>query len=91
MVFTLTLVAVNAPHVLALRPHSELSLSQILSKGLESGASYQSMVKQKEVAVSTLAPLLAALDGLPHVRGAIKEIATGHLGKTFCAEILSLS
>ena len=61
VVFTLTLVAVYAPHVLALRTHSELSLSQILSKGLESGASYQSMVKKKEVAVSTFAPLLAAL------------------------------
>ena len=61
VVFTLTLVAVYAPHVLALRFLSEVSLRQMLNKGLESGLRNQSWVKKAEVAVSTLAPLLAAL------------------------------
>ncbi len=60
-VFTLTLVAVYAPHALALRSLSGLSLGQILSKGLESGSSVKSWVQKTEVAVSAVAPLLAAL------------------------------
>ena len=61
VVFTLTLVAVYAPHVLALRSFSEMSLSQMLNKGLESGLLNESWVKKTEVAVSALAPLIAAL------------------------------
>ena len=61
VVFTLTLVAVYAPHALALRSLSGVSLGQILSKGLESGSSVKSLVQKTEVAVSAVAPLLAAL------------------------------
>ena len=61
VVFTLTLVAVYAPHALALRSLSGLPLGQLMGKGLESGSSVKSLVQKTELAVSTLAPLLAAL------------------------------
>lgn len=61
VVFTLTLIAVYAPHALSLRSLSGLSLGQTLSKGLESGSSVKSLLQKTEVAVSAVAPLLTAL------------------------------
>ena len=61
VVFTLTLVAVYAPHALALRSRSGLPLGEFLSKGLERGSSVKSLLQKTELAVSAVAPLLAAL------------------------------
>jgi len=60
-VFTLTLVAVYAPHGLALRSLSGMPLGQFLSKAFETGSSVKGLVQNTEVAVSTVAPFLAAL------------------------------
>ena len=60
-VFTLTLVAVYAPHALALRSLSGMPLGQFLSRAFETGSSVKGLVQKTEVAVSTVAPLLAAL------------------------------
>ena len=61
VVFTLTLVAVYAPHAVALRSLSRLPFGQLLTKGLESASSIKILVQKTEVVVSILAPLLAAL------------------------------
>ena len=61
IVMTLTLVAVYAPHAVALRSHVPVPLGQLLEKGAESGAFYSGLAKKAEVVVSALAPLLAAL------------------------------
>ena len=51
-VMTLTLVAVYAPHAVALRSHAQVPLGQLLRLGL---------ARKAEVVASALAPLLAAL------------------------------
>ena len=61
IVMTLTLVAVYAPHAVALRSHAPVPLGRLLEKGTESGAFYSGLAKKAEVVVSALAPLLAAL------------------------------
>ena len=61
IVMTLTLVAVYAPHAVALRSHAPVPLGELLQQGAESGALYSGMAKKAEVIVSALAPLLAAL------------------------------
>ena len=61
IVMTLTLVAVYAPHAIALRSVAPVPLGDLLQKGAEGGAAYSVLVKKAEVAVSALAPLLAAL------------------------------
>jgi len=61
VVMTLTLVAVYAPHAMALRSLAPVSLDQLLRKGEEGSAAYVGLVKRAEVLVSALAPLLAAL------------------------------
>ena len=61
VVMTLTLVAVYAPHAVALRSLASVPLGQLLEKGTEGGAFYSGLVKRAEVVVSALAPLLAAL------------------------------
>ncbi len=61
VVMTLTLVAVYAPHAVALRSHAPVPLGRLLEKGAESGAFYSGLAKKAEVVVSALAPLLAAL------------------------------
>ena len=61
IVMTLTLVAVYAPHAVALRSHAPVPLGQLLQQGAESGAFYSGLAKKAEVFVSALAPLLAAL------------------------------
>ena len=61
VVMTLTLVAVYAPHAVALRSLASVPLGQLLEKGAEGGAFYSGLVKRAEVVVSALAPLLAAL------------------------------
>ena len=60
-VMTLTLVAVYAPHALALRSHAPVPLGELLQKGAESSAVYSGLARKAEVVVSALAPLLAAL------------------------------
>ena len=60
-VFTLTLVTVYAPHALALRSLSGIPRSQFLSRAFETCSSVKGVVQKAEVAVSTVAPLLAAL------------------------------
>ena len=60
-VFSLTLVAVYARHTLALRSLSGIPLGQFLSRAFETGSSVKGVVQKTEVAVSTVAPLLAAL------------------------------
>ena len=60
-VMTLTLVAVYAPHALALRSHAPVPLGELLQKGAESSAMYSGLARKAEVVVSALAPLLAAL------------------------------
>ena len=61
IVMTLTLVAVYAPHAMALRSLAPGALDQLLQKGAEGGAFYSGLLKKSEVVVSALAPLLAAL------------------------------
>ena len=61
VVMTLTLVAVYAPHAMALRSVAPVPLDQLLRKGEEGSAAYVGLVKRAEVLVSALAPLLAAL------------------------------
>lgn len=61
VVMTLTLVAVYAPHAVALRSHAPVPLGQLLQKGAESSAMYSGLARKAEVVVSALAPLLAAL------------------------------
>ena len=61
IVMTLTLVAVYAPHAVALRSHAPVPLGELLQQGAESGALYSGLAKRAEVVVSALAPLLAAL------------------------------
>ena len=58
---TLTLVAVYAPHAVALRSHAPVPLGELLQQGAESGVLYSGLAKRAEVVVSALAPLLAAL------------------------------
>ena len=60
-VFTLTLIAVYAPHALALRSLSGLPLAQLLSKGPGNASPVKILVEKVGVVVSTLAPLLAGL------------------------------
>ena len=60
-VFRLTLVAVYAPHALALRSLSGIPLGQFLNRAFETGSSVKGVVRKTEMAVSTVAPLLAAL------------------------------
>ena len=61
IVMTLTLVAVYAPHAVALRSHAPVPLGELLQQGAETGAFYSGVAKKAEVVVSALAPLLAAL------------------------------
>ena len=61
VVMTLTLVAVYAPHAVALRSLASVPLGQLLEKGTEGGVFYSGLVKRAEVVLSALAPLLAAL------------------------------
>ena len=61
VVMTLTLVAVYAPHAMALRSLAPVPLDQLLRKGDEGSATYLGLVKKAEVFASALAPLLAAL------------------------------
>ena len=61
IVMTLTLVAVYAPHAIALRSVAPVPLGELLQKGAKGGAAYSVLVKRAEVVVSALAPLLAAL------------------------------
>ena len=61
VVMTLTLVAVYAPHAMALRSLAPVPLDQLLRKGEEGSATYLGLVKKAEVFASALAPLLAAL------------------------------
>ena len=61
IVMTLTLVAVYAPHAVALRSQAPVPLDELLQQGAESGAFYSGLAKRAEVVVSALAPLLAAL------------------------------
>ena len=61
VVMTLTLVAVYAPHAVALRSQAPVPLGQLLQMGAESGALYSGLARKAEVVVSALAPLLAAL------------------------------
>ena len=61
LVMTLTLVAVYAPHAVALRSHAPVPLGELLQKGAESSAVYSGLARKAEVVVSALAPLLAAL------------------------------
>ena len=59
---TLTLVAVYAPHAVALRSHAPVPLGELLQQGAESERPLlRRMAKKAEVVVSALAPLLAAL------------------------------
>ena len=61
IVMTLTLVAVYAPHAVALQSHAPVPLGELLQLAAESGALYSGLAKRAEVVVSALAPLLAAL------------------------------
>ncbi|MCY3842036.1 MAG: hypothetical protein OXH69_00690 [Acidobacteria bacterium] len=61
IVMTLTLVAVYAPHAVALRSHAPVPLGELLQQGAETSALYSGAAKKAEVVVSALAPLLAAL------------------------------
>ena len=56
IVMTLTLVAVYAPHAVALRSHAPVPLGELLQQGAETGALYSGLAKKAEVVVSAAAP-----------------------------------
>ena len=56
---TLTLVAVYAPHAVALRSHAPVPLGELLQHDAESGVLYSGMAKKAGVIVAVPAPLIA--------------------------------